>query len=149
MDQVVPWKGLIVLIEPHHPKSEGGRLAYPLLHGEENVVCADAGYTGVEKREEHAGRSVIWQIAARRSTSFRYKQSPTLPRLNIACGSFERLNQALESFSLSELVVQRWSDLCAHVFNLKESKDQDNNPETPYGAYPSSALAISTWGVAA
>ncbi|MQT88725.1 transposase, partial [Pseudomonas helleri] len=27
-----------------------------------------AGYTGVEKREEHAGRHVIWQIAARRST---------------------------------------------------------------------------------
>jgi transposase, IS5 family len=39
-----------------------------LLHGAENVVCADAGYTGVEKREEHAGRHVIWQIAARRST---------------------------------------------------------------------------------
>lgn len=39
-----------------------------LLHGEENVVCADAGYTGVEKRPEHEGREVIWQIAARRST---------------------------------------------------------------------------------
>jgi IS5 family transposase len=39
-----------------------------LLHGAENVVCADAGYTGVEKREEHAGRHVIWQIAAGRST---------------------------------------------------------------------------------
>jgi IS5 family transposase len=39
-----------------------------LLHGTENVVCADAGYTGVEKREEHAGRKVIWQVAARRST---------------------------------------------------------------------------------
>ncbi|WP_176517187.1 transposase, partial [Pseudomonas ceruminis] len=32
-----------------------------LLHGGENVVCADAGYTGVEKREEHEGRQVIWQ----------------------------------------------------------------------------------------
>ena len=39
-----------------------------LLHGVENVVCADAGYTGVEKRSEHAGREVIWQVAARRST---------------------------------------------------------------------------------
>ena len=39
-----------------------------LLHGEESVVCADAGYTGAEKREEHAGREVIWQVAARRST---------------------------------------------------------------------------------
>ena len=38
-----------------------------LLHGAENVVCADAGYTGIEKREEHAGRQVIWQVAARRS----------------------------------------------------------------------------------
>ena len=39
-----------------------------LLHGDENVICADAGYTGVEKRPEHEGRPVIWQIAARRST---------------------------------------------------------------------------------
>ena len=39
-----------------------------LLHGEENVVGADAGYTGVEKRAEHDGREVIWQVAARRST---------------------------------------------------------------------------------
>lgn len=39
-----------------------------LLHGDENVVCADAGYTGVEKRSEHADREVIWQVAARRST---------------------------------------------------------------------------------
>ncbi len=38
-----------------------------LLHGEENVVCVDAGYTGVDKRPEHGGRPVIWQIAARRS----------------------------------------------------------------------------------
>lgn len=39
-----------------------------LLHGDENVVCADAGYTGVEKRLEHDSRPMIWQIAARRST---------------------------------------------------------------------------------
>lgn len=37
-----------------------------LLHGEESTVSADAGYTGVEKRIEHVGRKVIWQIAARR-----------------------------------------------------------------------------------
>ncbi|MGR1217444.1 IS5 family transposase [Metapseudomonas otitidis] len=42
-----------------------------LLHGEEKAVHADAGYTGVEKRPEHEGSQVIWQIAARRST---YKQ---------------------------------------------------------------------------
>ncbi|MFJ4445134.1 IS5 family transposase [Pseudomonas sp. NPDC089422] len=43
-----------------------------LLHGEENVVCADAGYTGVEKRPEHEGRQVIWQVAARRSTYLKH-----------------------------------------------------------------------------
>ncbi|MED6068110.1 transposase, partial [Pseudomonas aeruginosa] len=30
MDQVVPWKGLIALIEPFYPWGEGGRPAYPL-----------------------------------------------------------------------------------------------------------------------
>jgi hypothetical protein len=32
MEAVVPWKALIDLIEPHHPKagSKGGRPAYPL-----------------------------------------------------------------------------------------------------------------------
>ncbi len=31
MDRVVPWKGLIALIEPHYPKGEGGRPAYLLM----------------------------------------------------------------------------------------------------------------------
>jgi IS5 family transposase len=31
MDQVVPWKGLIALIEPYYPKGDGGRPAYPLM----------------------------------------------------------------------------------------------------------------------
>jgi IS5 family transposase len=37
------------------------------LHGEEEVVFADAGYTGVEKRAEHKGREVCWEIAQKRS----------------------------------------------------------------------------------
>lgn len=32
------------------------------------IVCAGAGYTGIEKRAEHKDREVIWSIAARRST---------------------------------------------------------------------------------
>jgi IS5 family transposase len=42
---------------------------HALLHGEEKVAHADAGYTGVEKRPEivaqHPG--VEWRVAARRS----------------------------------------------------------------------------------
>ncbi|KIC80937.1 MULTISPECIES: IS5 family transposase [Pseudomonas] len=49
-----------------------------LLHGEENMVGADAGYTGVEKRPEHEGREVIWQIAARRSTYMKLSKRSAL-----------------------------------------------------------------------
>jgi IS5 family transposase len=39
-----------------------------LLHGDEDTVFADAGYTGVAKREEMNTVAVDWQIAAKRST---------------------------------------------------------------------------------
>jgi len=38
-----------------------------LLHGREEAVFADAGYTGAPKRPEHADREVSWNIAVKRS----------------------------------------------------------------------------------
>ena len=38
-----------------------------LLHGEEEDVFGDAGYTGADKRPGLAGREVSWSIAIRRS----------------------------------------------------------------------------------
>jgi transposase, IS5 family len=38
-----------------------------LLHGAEEAVFADAGYTGADKRPEHADRAVSWNIAIKRS----------------------------------------------------------------------------------
>jgi IS5 family transposase len=38
-----------------------------LLHGEEEDVFGDAGYTGADKRPEFADRDVSWNIAIRRS----------------------------------------------------------------------------------
>jgi transposase, IS5 family len=38
-----------------------------VLHGREEAVFADAGYTGVQKRPEHAERDVSWNIAIKRS----------------------------------------------------------------------------------
>jgi IS5 family transposase len=38
-----------------------------LLHGKESDVFADAGYTGADKRAEHADRAVSWNIAIKRS----------------------------------------------------------------------------------
>ena len=38
-----------------------------VLHGQEEAVFADAGYTGADKRPEHAARDVSWNIAVKRS----------------------------------------------------------------------------------
>lgn len=41
--------------------------AHHLLHGQEELVLGDAGYQGVDKREEHQQREVQWHIAVRPS----------------------------------------------------------------------------------
>jgi len=38
-----------------------------LLHGKEEAVFADAGYTGADKRPEHEDRDASWNIAVKRS----------------------------------------------------------------------------------
>jgi IS5 family transposase len=38
-----------------------------VLHGREEAVFGDAGYTGAAKRPEHADREVSWNIAIKRS----------------------------------------------------------------------------------
>ena len=38
-----------------------------VLHGREEAVFADAGYTGADKRPEHADREVWWNITVKRS----------------------------------------------------------------------------------
>ena len=39
--------------------------AAELLHGDEQRVCGDSGYQGIDKRPEHQGRDVEWKIAMR------------------------------------------------------------------------------------
>lgn len=41
--------------------------AHALLHGEERLVFGDAGYQGVEKREENRNTAVAWHVALRPS----------------------------------------------------------------------------------
>jgi IS5 family transposase len=40
--------------------------AHALLHGQESEVFADAGYQGVDKREEHRDTPVTWRVAMKR-----------------------------------------------------------------------------------
>ncbi|RJG11717.1 IS5 family transposase [Massilia cavernae] len=41
--------------------------AHALLHGDEVAALGDAGYQGVEKREENQGKAVTWHVAMKRS----------------------------------------------------------------------------------
>ena len=41
--------------------------AHALLHGDEVAAMGDAGYQGVEKREESLGKKVTWHVAMKRS----------------------------------------------------------------------------------
>src|SRR5471030_339452 len=41
--------------------------AHALLHGQESMSMGDAGYQGVEKREENAGKAIMWYVAMKPS----------------------------------------------------------------------------------
>ena len=41
--------------------------AHALLHGQESMAMGDAGYQGVEKREENAGKAITWYVAMKPS----------------------------------------------------------------------------------
>lgn len=55
--------GLIHSLETTPANASDINHAHQLLHGEEDRVWADAGYTGIEKRDEHPG--VNWLVALR------------------------------------------------------------------------------------
>lgn len=57
--------GLIHSIETTAANEHDLNVADRLLHGDESHVWADAGYAGIEKREEHRDRRVEWNIAMR------------------------------------------------------------------------------------
>ena len=57
--------GLIHSVETTPANASDINHAAALLHGEEARVWADAGYTGIEKREEHQAREVDWLVALR------------------------------------------------------------------------------------
>ncbi len=47
--------------------------AHNLLHEGERVVCGDAGYQGVHKREENLGLEVEWRVEEKAKASVRAK----------------------------------------------------------------------------
>lgn len=65
-----------------------------LLHGKEAFVFADAGYQGVENREELADVKAQWAIAMRPG---RLKELKKHPRKNKAVIAFERLKSSIRA----------------------------------------------------
>ena len=57
--------GLVHSIETTAANVHDLEAAPKLLHGKEERVLGDAGYRGIEKREEHKDRDVNWYIAER------------------------------------------------------------------------------------
>jgi IS5 family transposase len=52
-----------------------------LLHGEEKLVFADAGYTGADKRPELKDKAVKWVVAAKRGLLKAMPEGPERDRL--------------------------------------------------------------------
>lgn len=57
--------GLVHTVEGTAANVADVTVAHALLHGDEDVVFADAGYQGVAKRPENPGASIDWQVAMR------------------------------------------------------------------------------------
>ncbi|MDB0559549.1 IS5 family transposase, partial [Ralstonia solanacearum] len=58
--------GLVHSVEGTAANESDVSQAHALLHGHEEHAFGDAGYTGVEKRDEMQGKSVKWQVAVKR-----------------------------------------------------------------------------------
>ena len=57
--------GMIHSVETTPANEHDITAADKLLHGEEKRIWGDAGYVGIDKREEHQDRDVEWLIACR------------------------------------------------------------------------------------
>ena len=57
--------GLIHLVETTSANVHDSTRPPQLLHGGEEVVYGEAGYQGIEKRAEMAGKSTIFRVAMR------------------------------------------------------------------------------------
>ena len=77
--------GLIHSLETTPANASDINHAHQLLHGEEDRVWADAGYTGIEKRDQHPG--VDWLVALRPGKRAQLPPRSRLARLEKAKAS--------------------------------------------------------------
>jgi len=75
--------------------------AHALLHGGEKAVLGDAGYQGVARRPENAGRAIDWHTAMRPSVRKMLKKNP--------------LGRAKEKLEHAKASVRANVEHCFHV----------------------------------
>ncbi len=84
--------------------------AHALLHGEEKVAFGDAGYQGVEKREENRNGEVQWKVAMRPG------KRKTLPKTTIG-----RLMDKIEQLKASvRAKVEHPFHIVKNIFGMKK-----------------------------
>jgi len=84
--------------------------AHALLHGEEQLAFGDAGYQGVEQREENRGTMVTWHVALRPS------KRRALPDTELG-----RLDEAIEKAKASvRAKVEHPFHIVKNIFQLKK-----------------------------
>ena len=70
--------------------------AHKLLHGEEEIALGDAGYMGVEKREEMQEQDVDWYVAMKRGERKRRKEAGG--RLGEVTEALEKTKAGIRAF---------------------------------------------------
>lgn len=134
MDRVVPWKGLIALIEPHYPKGEGGRPAYPLMamlrvHLLQNWF----GYSDPAMEEALYETTILRQFAGLNPSA-----SPTKPPFSTSAACWRNTSwrpaSSLSSMALGDrgLSLRRGTIVDATLINAPSStknKDGKRDPE--------------------
>jgi IS5 family transposase len=84
--------------------------AHALLHGDESIVFGDAGYQGVEKREENLDTPVQWQVALRPG---KRKALPDTP--------LGRINEQIEKLKARvRAKVEHPFHIVKNIFQLKK-----------------------------
>lgn len=108
MQQVVPWRGLVALIEPHYPKAGGGRKPYPLETMLRIHLLQNGFPLGDPAMEEALCEITFMRQSARLTLSAPIPEVTTvmnfrhlLEKQKLAAGFLETINASLQDKWLS------------------------------------------------
>jgi transposase, IS5 family len=134
MDQVVSWKGLIALLEPHYPKGEGGRPAYLLLAILRIYLMQNGfGYSDPAMEEALYETTILRQFAGvsleripDETTILNFRR--LLEKHELAAGILAVINGCLGDRGLS--LRQGWSKVVRYFWPTSASTDFESGQST-------------------